>query len=146
MINISLRVKNLINRHETRDPKRIAKDLNIHVRYLPYETTKGYFIKIKGNKFIIINSNLDEVTQTIVLAHELGHALLHSNQRNFLKYEKGILLTQDDDLFNSNCIYENQANKFAAELLLHSDLEFIGETIDKTTYEMLLRIKQTKIY
>ena len=53
MINISLRVKNLINRHETRDPKRIAKDLNIHVRYLPYETTKGYFIKIKGNKFII---------------------------------------------------------------------------------------------
>ncbi|MFR2840661.1 MAG: ImmA/IrrE family metallo-endopeptidase [Zhenhengia sp.] len=104
MINISLRVKNLINRHETRDPKRIAKDLNIHVRYLPYETTKGYFIKIKGNKFIIINSNLDEVTQTIVLAHELGHALLHS------------------------------------------DLEFIGETIDKTTYEMLLRIKQTKIY
>ncbi|MFR0780068.1 MAG: hypothetical protein ACLSH8_10680 [Zhenhengia sp.] len=43
-------------------------------------------------------------------------------------------------------MYENQANKFAAELLLHSDLEFIGETIDKTTYEMRLRIKQTKIY
>lgn len=146
MINISLRVKNLINRHETRDPWRIAKDLNIHVRYLPYETTKGYFIKIKGNKFIIINSNLNETSQIIVLTHELGHALLHSNHKSFLKYEKGVLLTQDEDLFNSNCIYENQANKFAAELLLHSGLEFVGETIDKTTYEMLLCIKQTKIY
>lgn len=123
MINIPLRVKNLVTKHRTRDPKIIANNLNIQVRYLPYKTTKGYFIKINGNKFIIINSTLDEPIQQIVLAHELGHALLHSNKTNFLKYEKGLLLVQDDDLFNSNCIYENQANKFAAELLMHDDME-----------------------
>lgn len=146
MINIQLRVKNLVNRHQTRDPRRIANNLNIHVKYLPYENTKGYFIKIKGNKFIIINSTLDETTQQIVLAHELGHALLHSNKTNFLKFEKGISLTQDEDLFNSNCIYENQANKFAAELLIHDDMEFEGSEIDKNTYDTLVMIKNTKIH
>ena len=40
MINISLRVKNLINRHETRDPKRIAKDLNIHEDTFPMKQLK----------------------------------------------------------------------------------------------------------
>lgn len=145
-MNINLRVKNLVKRHQTRDPRRIASALNIQVKYFPYENTKGFFMKIKGNKFIVINSNLDETTQQIVLAHELGHALLHSNKKNFLKYEKGMLLTQDEDLFNSNCIYENQANKFAAELLLHDDLEFEGSEIDKITYETLVRVKISKIH
>lgn len=146
MININVRVKNLVTKCGTRDPRRIAKYLDIHVKYLPYENTKGYFIKVKGNKFIIINSTLDDTTQQIVLAHELGHALLHSNKKNFLKYEKGISLTQDEDLFNSNCIYENQANKFAAELLIHDDMEFEGIKMDKITYETLVRIKNTKIH
>ncbi|WP_053983847.1 ImmA/IrrE family metallo-endopeptidase [Niameybacter massiliensis] len=145
MINIRVRVKNLVQKYGTRSPEKIAKELKIHVKYLPYATTKGYFIKILRNKFIIVNSNLDETAQQIVLAHELGHALLHSNKTDFLKYEKGVLLTQDEDLFNSNCMYENQANKFAAELLLHNDMEFEGSYIDETTYNMLVRIKETKI-
>ena len=34
-MNIALRVKNLIKRHETRDPFRIAKDLGIIIKYRP---------------------------------------------------------------------------------------------------------------
>ncbi|WP_153042900.1 ImmA/IrrE family metallo-endopeptidase [Clostridium coskatii] len=35
------------------------------------ENTKGFYISL------IINFNLNEVEKVIVLAHELGHALLH---------------------------------------------------------------------
>lgn len=144
-MNIALRVKNLVQRHQTRDPFRIAKEKNIIVKFLPYESTKGYFIKVKTNKFIVINSNLDEFSQKVVCAHELGHALLHSNNKQVLKYDKGMAIVQEFTLFPTNSIYENQANKFAAELLIHEDLEQnmrLEETdMDIKTYETLIHLK-----
>ena len=144
-MNIALRVKNLVQKHQTRDPFRIAKEKNIIVKFLPYESTKGYFIKVKTNKFIVINSNLDEISQKVVCAHELGHALLHSNNKQALKYDKGMAMVQEFTLFPTNSVYENQANKFAAELLIHEDLDHdinLRHTdIDIKTYETLIQLK-----
>jgi Zn-dependent peptidase ImmA (M78 family) len=39
--------------------------------------TKGFYISLITNKYIVINSKLNEVEKAIVLAHELGHVLLH---------------------------------------------------------------------
>lgn len=148
-MNIPLRVKNLASRHQTRDPIRIAKDLGIIIKYKPYSETKGYFVKIKTNKFIIINSNLDEFSQKVVAAHELGHNMLHSNNKNALTYEKGVYLIQDYTLFPTNSIYENQANKFAAELLIHRDncidIDLSYTDLDKATYKKLIDLKNIKI-
>lgn len=108
--NIHARVKHLVQKYETRDPLKLARYLNIHVvhkEYSPY--TKGYYIKTIRNKFIVVNSTLDEYSQRIVLAHELGHAILHSSEP--------IYFIREYTLFPVGP-YEAEANKFAAELLI----------------------------
>jgi Zn-dependent peptidase ImmA (M78 family) len=110
------KVKHLVKEHETRDPQRIANYLGIHVVYKSYSVyTKGYFIKTLRNKFIIVNDELNENEKKIVLAHELGHAVLHS--------AKPISFIREYTLFPIG-MYEEEANIFAAELLIDdADIE-----------------------
>lgn len=108
--NIHARVKHLVQKYETRDPLKLARYLNIHVVHKEYSPhTKGYYIKTIRNKFIVVNSTLDEYSQRIVLAHELGHAILHSSEP--------IYFIREYTLFPVGP-YEHEANKFAAELLI----------------------------
>jgi Zn-dependent peptidase ImmA (M78 family) len=108
--NIHARVKHLVQKYETRDPLRLARYLNIHVVHKEYSPhTKGYYLKTLRNKFIVVNSTLDEYSQRIVLAHELGHAILHSSEP--------IYFIREYTLFPIGP-YEIEANKFAAELLI----------------------------
>ncbi|MGM9571316.1 MAG: ImmA/IrrE family metallo-endopeptidase [bacterium] len=108
-------VKRIINTHETNNPWKLAKALNILVTLEPLgKNIKGFFTTVLRIKQIVINSDLDEISQNIVLAHELGHAVLHSNQ--ILGYLK------EHTLFPTGR-YEKEANKFAAELLISDDHE-----------------------
>lgn len=110
MINIHARVKHLKQKYGTGNPEKLSKELHIEIIRKEYSTyTKGYFIKTLKNKFIVVNSNLDKYSQSIVLAHELGHALLHSSQ--------DIYFIREQTLFPVGK-YEVEANKFAAELLI----------------------------
>lgn len=99
---------------------------------------KGIYKKVVTNKFIVINENLDEFCQKVVLAHELGHAILH--------HSKEIQALKDYDLFPR---YTNQieieANTFAAELLIDDDFsndEYIKDpSIDIQVLEQLRSLK-----
>jgi Zn-dependent peptidase ImmA (M78 family) len=114
--HIYAKVKHLVREHETRDPKRLAEYLGIHVVYESYSLyTKGYFIKTLRNKFIVVNRVLGEDERKIVLAHELGHAILHSS--------KPVYFIREYTLFPVGT-YEEEANIFAAELLIEdTDME-----------------------
>ncbi|ATW24571.1 ImmA/IrrE family metallo-endopeptidase [Candidatus Formimonas warabiya] len=128
MINIRSRINNLVKKYGTRDPVKpvkIAHALGINITYMPLKpNTKGFFIHIRRNKYIVINSNLSEFEQRIVLTHELGHAILHSNRkidmiRKYTLFPKGI--------------HENEANEFVAELLI-PDVDqnlLVGMTYDQ---------------
>lgn len=145
-MNISLRVKNLASRHNTRDPIRIAKNLGIDIQYIPFNHAKGYFVKCMRNKYIVVNSNLDEFSQLVVIAHELGHALLHGKRKDILPYEKGVHRFHDEKLFNVNCILEQEANKFAAELLLNDSLNYdyidlLNTNLSQSLYKQLIKLK-----
>lgn len=130
MKNIPLRVKNLVKKYGTRDPFLLASYLNLNVKFLEYsDNTKGYYIKVKKNKFIIINSNLTEDEKRVVLAHEIGHAVMHSS--------KEIHFLRENTLFPKGR-HENEANKFAAELLI--DLNSIDKCyIEELSLEQLAR-------
>ena len=109
MINIHARVKHLIQKYGTRNPGKLAKELKITIIKRPFKKTMGFFKKDLRRKFIIVNSNLDEFVQRLVIAHELGHALLHSsNQTSYI---------HEYTLFPRGRV-EIEANKFAAELLI----------------------------
>ena len=111
MLNIPLRVKNLIRKYGTKNPYKLCKLLNIHVRYMDLGNVKGVYKKIVTNKFIIIDEKLSEIMQLVVLCHELAHAVLHNT--------KEIQSFKDYDLFPrvSNQI-ENEANIVCCRILI----------------------------
>ena len=137
-MNIKLRVKNLEKKYGTRDPYKLCKRLKINIIYMDLGEIKGIYKKVVTNKFIVINENLDKFCQKVVLAHELGHAILH--------HSKEIQTLKDYDLF---LIYTNQieieANTFAAELLIDDTFdndEYIeNPSIDIRILEQLKKLK-----
>lgn len=103
-------VNKIISKYNTRDPIILMDELNISYKTAPFfGGTKGYLVKMNKKLGIIINSLLDEQTQKMVIAHELGHAILHSDEE--------MIFIKEFTLFNSGR-YEVEANKFAAELLI----------------------------
>lgn len=115
-MNISKRVRMLKQKYKTNDPFELARCLDIIV--LTHELDSsiwGYYHYFQRNKIIHLNCILDEDIIRIVLAHELGHALLHVNSN--------CIFLQNNTFFVTNKL-ENEANLFAAELLLPDNLQY----------------------
>ncbi len=133
-MNISRRVGNLKRRWGTADPFKICSFLKIQVTYADLGEIKGLYKNVLGKKFVVINSELNNFDKKIVCAHELGHCLLHSSRemqflleyKNLAKYSK----------------YEEQANEFAAHLLIEDECnEYFYSSIKS---ELLKEIKSYK--
>ena len=109
--NIKLRVKNLVGRAGTASPLQIASMLRIPVVYatLPNKI-RGYLTRPVRRKTIVINDSLDEREIPIVVAHELGHALMHGATGTF----------HADTVNYCNARSEYEANLFALYLLSYS--------------------------
>ena len=142
MINIPIRVRNLIKKWGTRNPFKLCEYLGIIVLFIDLgENTKGFYQKIKGKKVIVININLDEFAKRVACSHELGHVVCHSS--------KQVQFSREHTLLPKNSIYEREANKFAAELLVdENDDEYIYECdIDFKVLEELKELKyKNKLY
>ncbi len=109
------RVNEVINMLATKDPFVIAKHFNIGIE-IKEMSLRGYYMRIGTLKWVFLSKALDYKSQKIVLAHEVGHALLHDSSGTLFFLNCG-------DLFMQGCI-EYEANLFAAELLLdHTKLK-----------------------
>ncbi|VEH39430.1 Metallopeptidase immA [Fusobacterium varium] len=116
MKNIKKRVKNLIKKYGTSNPYKLCKYLNIEIFYMDLGNVKGIYKKTLTNKFIIINENLTKFSQTIVLVHELGHAILHDSRE--------MQALKDYDLFPKYTTkIEIEANIFTSELMYDENIE-----------------------
>lgn len=115
------RVQKLVLEHQTKDPYIISCQLGIIVLEENLGSIDGYFNEVMGFKFIHVNENLSDYRKRFVVAHELGHAILHPNfNHHFLK---------NHTLFNIDR-YEKEANDFAIHLIVDeniNDLETIEE-------------------
>ena len=137
-LNIKLRVLNLIARHRTRNPFKLARLLNIEIVYEDLGEVRGFFKKILRRKFIFINNKLSEFDQKVVCAHELGHAVLHfSNRIQFL--------IDNTKLLRKSRI-EDEANLFASWLLFPSDdvIEEFEFRETETNFWMFEEIKRLR--
>ena len=106
---IEKKVLSLVRKYNQRDPFLLSKKLGINVIENDLGEVYGYYTQINRIKFILINSNLSESEKRFVVAHELGHAILHS------KITTPCLM----HLKNINEIkIECEANKFAVQLLI----------------------------
>lgn len=107
--NIKKIVSNLIKKYNTNDPYALANYLDIEVIEHDLASAYGMYKLVKRNKFIFLNTNLDDDTKRFVLCHELGHAILHRTSPGFYFKNHTLMKTSS---------YEKEANTFASELII----------------------------
>lgn len=107
----------------TDDPWKIAKMLGIHIAILPLGNVLGNYRYLKRIRWIFINEDIldNEALLRVVMAHELGHALMHRKENCCFMAHHTLLLTSR---------IERQANQFAAHLLISDEMlkDFSGYT------------------
>lgn len=109
-MTIKKRVNQLIETHGTGNPFELAAALGIVVVYEYLGDSLGYFSKFNRTIIIHLNESLSYEKQLTTCAHELGHAILHSNINTaFLKANTYFPTSKT----------EMEANEFMMELLFN---------------------------
>lgn len=121
---IDKEIKNIVERYKSTDPEEILKGKDIDI--IPFELGSCWAYKITDRRctVILINQNLQQGYRRFILAHELGHVVLHKTE-NTTFYLK-------NNIGNVPKI-EREANEFATKLLL---LDYKTKE-DDTTYSVL---------
>jgi Zn-dependent peptidase ImmA (M78 family) len=102
----------LCRKYATRDPYEICDALDVRIRLKDLGTDiKAYYFCHSRIHNIVLNNRVSENIRRILVAHELGHHLLHKETAML----KGF---QELDLFDMAKPAEYEANIFAAELLI----------------------------
>lgn len=140
-MDIKSKVNRLVHCHKTRDPFEIIKGMNIILVLYPLEGVRGFYQYFQRNNIIYLDERLADSERRFVLAHELGHMLLH---------KKANAIFMDTRTHFNTDTYEEESNKFAMDLLLPDDIliEYFsaGYTLEQITritgyHERLLELK-----
>ena len=119
METIEHKIQRLIHYYErmagNRDPINIAEYANIRIAICPLGEIAGNYKLIKRKRWIFINDNIpmDSPMFKVIIAHELGHALLHRKENCAFIKNKTLLLTSG---------IEREATAFAAYLLISDEM------------------------
>ena len=120
-------VDRMNDKYRVSDPFELCSEMGIILLPKPLGTApnaiKGFFLEIKRIKTITVNSDLPQIIQKIIVAHEIGHAALH--------HRSGIHAFHEVAMFDESSDMEREANLFAAEFLLRDDEVF--ETLNSDT-------------
>ena len=122
-MGIKDKIEMIKRKYGTNDPFELCDHLGIWVYILPLGGVEGHYTYMKRKKVFFINENLSEINKKFCCAHELGHALLHTKSNVYFNNSK---------TFFVQAKFENQANEFAAELLIEDDLfkKYEGYNLD----------------
>ncbi|MCD8107064.1 MAG: ImmA/IrrE family metallo-endopeptidase [Oscillospiraceae bacterium] len=129
--------RHLVSKYQTRDPEEIAEALGVQImRVFDFKRQKGSFKIILNVPFIFVNGNLSEELQRMVIAHELGHAILHKD----ICLETGGML--EFELFDMVSQAEYDANIFQATLLIDENelLDYLHEGYDIVSIAKMLGV------
>ena len=136
MTNIIDKVRTLYDKFQTVSPERLCRYLGINLFYadLP-ESTDGIFYTVENEQIILVNQNLPSPNFPYVIAHELGHALLHPEYNYMFMAGQTFMKTER---------YEIEADYFAATLLMwelikNNDLSAF--TADQLAHSTGLRVE-----
>lgn len=101
-----------VRRFGTRNPFQIADNLGV-LYQLGNIGCEGCYMYLKKHRYIFLDVNLESPEKELVMAHELGHAMLHRRENCYFIRNKTFLSTAK---------IEKEANTFAAELLIPDSL------------------------
>lgn len=119
---IKNKVDELIKKYGTRDPYELADYLDLVLIDEPLGKTWGLYQYIRRNKVVFINKDLEFHEKKLVLAHEIGHAVLHTKMKP----------PRCTNLYTVTSPIEIEANQFAAYLLINDNIisRYPGETLE----------------
>jgi len=100
------------------DPFRLCVDTGIILSYSDMGSfsgaCKGFYLVQSRKQIIMLNSSLPEELRPVILAHEIGHAVLH-------RKETGLRAFHEFAVFDQTSRMEYEANLFAAEFLMRDE-------------------------
>lgn len=106
-------VEDLVKKYGTRNPFQLADAMGIVVQFADLDSLSGLYTPMKRQRVILLNCRLRNYEDTkelnAVMAHELGHAVLHRDSQCYFF---------SDGTFFRKSKLEIEANHFAAELLI----------------------------
>jgi len=101
-----------VRKYNTSDPFELADHLGI-LYQIGNCKHEGCYMFLKNHRYIFLSDKLDKVELFVVMAHELGHAILDGKANCYFMRNKTFLLSSK---------IERRANLFAAYLLISDEL------------------------
>lgn len=113
MKDIKSRVSKLVRHYKTRNPFEMVKGMNVVLVYYPLVGIRGFYQYFKRNNIIYIDESLSDFEKKFVLAHELGHMILHKKSNAIFMDTRTCMKTSG---------YELEADMFAMHLLVSDEV------------------------
>lgn len=112
---IKRKVRELTAKYNSRDPFALCREMGIEILFVKLtKHVRGFYQRIDTLDIIYLSDSLTENEQIPVLAHELGHCLLHSGL-NFFFVTRSTLYPVGK--------FEKEADEFARLLLEETDID-----------------------
>ena len=110
-MELKTKLNNIVNNYNTTNVKEICDYLDIEIAYTEFKakTLESRLMIVDGNGYIFVRPNLDERYENFLIAHELGHYILHYDKNINFNFLKRIYKTR----------LEKEANEFAIRLLTY---------------------------
>ena len=128
-ISIKNEIMRLLKKRKAKDLASIIQSLQINIFKMDLgKGSKGMYRYERRQRYIILNYNLKEYEVLWVLAHEVGHAVLHTNSSE-------VMFLCKKGFFNIGNL-EIEADRFAAEILLPDEHPLLLE--GRSTYDVAM--------
>lgn len=118
-MNVENKLNDLLNEFKTSNVKEIADHLDVSIQYQDFKakTLDSRLMIVDSKGYIFVRSDLDCAYENFLIAHELGHYVLHFDKDISFNFLRRVYKTR----------LEREANEFACRLLLHNELHNIKE-------------------
>lgn len=118
-MNINSKIEALFYEFKTLNVKEIADHLDISIQYQDFKakTLDSRLMIVDSKGYIFVRSNLDCAYENFLIAHELGHYVLHYDENISFNFLRRVYKTR----------LEREANEFAIRLLMYEELHNIKD-------------------
>lgn len=118
-MNINSKIETLFYEFKTSSVKEIADHLDISIQYQDFKakTLDSRLMIVDSKGYIFVRSDLDCAYENFLIAHELGHYVLHYDENISFNFLRRVYKTR----------LEREANEFAIRLLMFEELHNIKD-------------------
>lgn len=118
-MNINSKIEALFYEFKTSNVKEIADHLDVSIQYQDFKakTLDSRLMIVDSKGYIFVRNDLDCAYENFLIAHELGHYVLHYYENISFNFLRRVYKTR----------LEREANEFAIRLLMYKELHNIKE-------------------